>query len=636
MGSTRAPALKGTRSRAKRPISILNTPTSPPSKRKCHGLDSLKASAGPQRCYLEELPTELLQQIFFTALNGNLLKASPRVAVKLSGSDAVRQAAFFLCFYSPDIAKIREHFEFRSILSDVCVPVPFWELRSMTHAVLNSSWCKWSWVKNFLYGLLTNAVCRFQRDYASDVDEETIHCLRRICQHREKEITYLAITELHGKGPRGEQVGIGINLFDISINSYPDECGDDVFDFIYDTDMWTEFDTFRLRCNTFGSMQLKAGQLNDYYLDDTPFSEIVGQALNIMDPEPTKPTLDLWERHESQMMDAARCGREKELRDILQVDYFFYPEDAPYRISPRVFRAAAKADVGDSEIDWKGRNLHVLFDIDPFSLPRGDRTLKGWASFAASRCRSHKREMRRLKRRLAAWPVEPDLLSSLEKKALTKKMQQEEYWHNRDVAMLRYIRYGVLDFHPDLLSPRFAGRILGPRTESDCLAKSTGQVGQEANGIALNSPDGSTGSEDGDVTDDGIWLVDGREIEYPGDWEFESDTDSDAGSEDPESDFSESDDELESLYDFHERIGRHDPYRFAEPDGESDEEESSDELESESEEDYQVRVQHREAQRQEDYWMGVTDWVSYEAAKKSEGELESWINEKQYQWYRAP
>jgi hypothetical protein len=177
---------------------------------------------------------------------------------------------------------------------------------------------------------------------------------------------------------------------------------------------------------------------------------------------------------------------------------------------------------------------------------------------------------------------------------------------------------------------------LGPRTESDCSAKSTGQVGQEANGIALNSPDGSTGSEDGDVTDDGIWLVDGREIQYPGDWEFESDTDSDAGSEDPESDFSESDDELESLYDFHERIGRHDPYRFAEPDGESDEEESSDELESESEEDYQVRVQHREAQRQEDYWMGVTDWVSYEAAKKSEGELESWINEKQYQWYQAP
>src|SRR5436309_9915073 len=265
MTSTRARAIEKTRSWAEGAVSILITPTSPPSKHKCHALGSLKASAEPQRCYLEELPTELLQQIFFTALNGNLLKASPRVAIKLSGSDAVRQAAFFLCFYSPNIAKIQKHFEFRSILSEVCVPVPFWELRSMTHAVLNSSWCKWSWVKNFLYGLLTNVVCRFERDYTSKVDEKTTHYLRWICQHQEKEITELAIRVLHGEGPGGEQVGIGMNLFDISINSYPDECGDDVFDFLYDTDTWTEFDTFRLRCNAFGNKQLNAGQLNDCY-----------------------------------------------------------------------------------------------------------------------------------------------------------------------------------------------------------------------------------------------------------------------------------------------------------------------------------------------------------------------------------
>jgi hypothetical protein len=244
--------------------------------------------------------------------------------------------------------------------------------------------------------------------------------------------------------------------------------------------------------------------------------------------------------------------------------------------------------------------------------------------------------MRRLKRQLAAWPVESSLLSSLKKKALKKEMRQEEYWHNRDVAMLRYIRYGVLDFHPDLLSPRLAGQILGPGTESDCLAKSTGQVEQEANGITPNGPDGSTGPEDGSLTDDVTWSVDERETEYPSDWEFENETDWNAESEDSESDFFESDDELESLYDFHERIGRHDPYRFAEPDRESDEGESSDELESECEEDYQVRVQQHEAQKQEDYWMDVTDWVSYEAAKKPEGELVLWINEKQYQWYQPP
>jgi hypothetical protein len=635
MLSTRARTLKRTRSRAEGPVSIRIAPTSPPSKRKCHGLSSAKASAEPQRCYLEGLPAELLQQIFFTALNGNLLKASPRIAVKLSGSDAIRQAAFFLCFYSPDIAKIRDRFEFRGILSDICVPVPFWELRSMTRAVLNSSWCKWSWVKNFLYGLLTNVVYRFERDYTSNVDEKTTHYLHWICQHREKKIADLAGMELRGRGPGGEDVGIGINLLDISINSYPDECGDDVFDFLHDTDTWADFDIFRLQCNAFGSKQLEAEQLNDYYPDDTPFLEIVGQALNIGDPEPTKPTLDLWERHESQMMDAAKRGSEKELRDLLQVDYFLYPEDVPYGISPRLFRAAAKADVDDLGIDWKGPNLHVLFDIDPSSLPRGDRALKQWAVFAVDRCRLYKWEMRRLNRQLAAWPVESSLLSSLKKKALEKKMQQVEHLHNRDIAILRYIRYGVLDFHPDLLSPRLAGQILGAGPESDCLVKSTDQAGQEANGIAPNSPNGTTGSEDGSMSEDGIWLVDERETEYPSEWEFET-TDSDPQSEDPEADFSESDDELESLYGFHERIGRRYPYDFTEPDEESVEEESSDELESESEEDYQARLQQYEAQKQEDYWMYVTDWVSYEAAKKPEEELASWISEKQYQWYQPP
>jgi hypothetical protein len=54
-------------------------------------------------CHLESLPAELLQQIFLTAMNGNLLTASPRIAVKLSGTKAVYRAAFLLAFYSHDI-----------------------------------------------------------------------------------------------------------------------------------------------------------------------------------------------------------------------------------------------------------------------------------------------------------------------------------------------------------------------------------------------------------------------------------------------------------------------------------------------------------------------------------------------------
>jgi hypothetical protein len=506
----------------------------------------------------------------------------------------------------------------------------------MTHAVLTSSWCKWSWVKNFLYDLLADAVYRFKQDYTSKVDDRTTYALHSICQHRNEKISTLAIREMHGKGPGGGSVGIGTNLFDISINSYPDKCEDDVIDFLGDTDTWTDFDIFRLRCNAFGSKQLNAGLLEDRYLDDTPFREIVGHALDIGDPEPTEQSMDLWERHENQMMHAAKFGNEKELRDLVQVDYFFYPEDVPYRISPRLFRAAAKADVGDSEIDWKGRNLHVLFDVDPFSLPRGDRAFKRWASFAAYRCRSHEEEMRYLNRQLVTWPIDSSLLDSLKKKALQRRMRQMEYWHDRDVAILRFIRHGVLDFRPDLLSPRLAGQALGPVTESDLSVKSTFDTGREANEIAPNNSPSTNGSEDDNESQNGSWILDEREAEYPSDVEGESETDPNAESEEPDTGvIDESDDELESLYDYHERIGRHEIYHFGDPEAER-EEFSDDELDLESEEDYQSRVQQHEAQKQADDWIYVTDWGAYEASKRPEEEMTLFNRKEWYEWFQSP
>src|SRR5205823_3839839 len=77
----------------------------------------------------ENLPTEILQQIFFAGLNGNLLKASPRIAVKLSGSQNIYRTSFFIAFYHHQILELRKEFRFEYLVPYIEVPVPAWELR---------------------------------------------------------------------------------------------------------------------------------------------------------------------------------------------------------------------------------------------------------------------------------------------------------------------------------------------------------------------------------------------------------------------------------------------------------------------------------------------------------------------------
>ena len=116
---------------------------------------------------IEILSTEILQQIFFASLNGNLLKAIPRIAVKLSRSQNIYRTSFFIAFYHHKLLELRKEFRFEYLLPEVEEPLPFWELRSMVKAVLDSWWCKWSWVKNVLLGLRQKAALTFIRDYAS-------------------------------------------------------------------------------------------------------------------------------------------------------------------------------------------------------------------------------------------------------------------------------------------------------------------------------------------------------------------------------------------------------------------------------------------------------------------------------------
>ncbi|OCT50113.1 hypothetical protein CLCR_07758 [Cladophialophora carrionii] len=73
----------------------------------------------PHMSSLDSLPTEILEQIFLASLNGNLLLAAPRVAVRLSGSEALYRATFALAFFNHALESVLNHLGI-----SLLVPIP--------------------------------------------------------------------------------------------------------------------------------------------------------------------------------------------------------------------------------------------------------------------------------------------------------------------------------------------------------------------------------------------------------------------------------------------------------------------------------------------------------------------------------
>jgi hypothetical protein len=115
---------------------------------------------------IETLPTEILQLIFFASLNGNLLRAAPRIAAKLSGSKNIYRTAFSLAFYHPHILQLREVFKFDYLLLQLELPIPSWEVRSMQKMVLDSRWCTFGWFRSLASELLDYAYDLYRNVYA--------------------------------------------------------------------------------------------------------------------------------------------------------------------------------------------------------------------------------------------------------------------------------------------------------------------------------------------------------------------------------------------------------------------------------------------------------------------------------------
>ncbi|OCT46642.1 hypothetical protein CLCR_01857 [Cladophialophora carrionii] len=346
-------------------------------------------------CHLENLPDELLQQVFLTAMNGNLLTASPRIAVKLSGTKAVYRAAFLLAFYSHDVDKMFSAYNLHYLVPILDLPLSSWDVRSMTRAVLNSSWCTWGQVRMWLADNLAYAITKFQ---AVSKQRSLPLWFSRFTGGPNDLGTLLARC-LSGVDEENRSLALEMCMWDIRLTRDSDiyedeESKDAVTQQNYDLNAYTaDWDTeliFHCQMRVFGVLTIGDEKAQNYNLHHTDaFRNVVTQIMGFGTEDlQQRPSMDSWPLLDERALRATRNAQW--LRETLAIDYFLYPEDQPFKVSPRLYRAAALADIKLEEgIHTEGcvhvPVLYVLFQVDPRGLPREDPALVGWAARARRR-----------------------------------------------------------------------------------------------------------------------------------------------------------------------------------------------------------------------------------------------------------
>jgi hypothetical protein len=248
----------------------------------------------------------------------------------------------------------------------------------------------------------------------------------------------------------------------------------------YDRDPYTaEWDVeliFQCQMRIFGVLTVGDEKSLSYHRlhREDPFRNVVAMMIgfDVVDMNPHSSSLDFWKLLEERAIRATRNAHW--LRETLAIEYFFHPEDQPYRASPRLYRTAAVADIMVDDEIYNVRlsyvpALHVLFQVDPRALPREDPALIAWAAIARQRmfdffgnmeflCHQRARQKQRRGGRMNF--SDRDKFRAL---GLQQKFRFEMDW-----KIVSYIETGSLgDVIPDGLAPDFTEplRWLGERLE---------------------------------------------------------------------------------------------------------------------------------------------------------------------------
>lgn len=229
----------------------------------------------------------------------------------------------------------------------------------------------------------------------------------------------------------------------------------------YDAEWHSEI-LFQCQFRIFGVVTVKGdGALSSAMLsrDDAPLLDIVKSSLHLdvlhMKPQPT--SLDFFQLLERRALEAA--SHPHHLRKALALDYFLSPDDQPFKISPRLYRAAAEADLrlsNRASLCFAMLSVHVLFQVDPVSLPAHDLALTDWATKARVRIQYYHTSLIKLQDELDS-EVEATrgILRNRIKTRFRAKKLQMQYVHEMDINVLRYMATGSLSSSPDSIMPVF-------------------------------------------------------------------------------------------------------------------------------------------------------------------------------------
>ncbi|EXJ75967.1 uncharacterized protein A1O5_00475 [Cladophialophora psammophila CBS 110553] len=419
----------------------------------------------PEPCYLEALPAELLQQIFLASMNGNLLVASPLIAVKLSGMKALYHAAFLLAFFSHDVDRQFDIHKLHFLIPRLELPLSSWDIRNMTKAILASRWCTWGQVKLWLAANLRYVVGELlkvaQPRRAGAAIEEFMQ--------GKTDLKNLNGHCWWARDNEGRSWHVETTMWDVRLRRRS-EVNESRFD---DNDHaapgsyrllsdWQYELVIQCQMRIFGVMTIGKEKMHNRLPDlpdNTPFPRVIEYyiGLNIEGRKPTTSSLDVWEFLENRAVWATRNSQW--LRETLAIDYFFRPDDQPFKVSPRLYRAAAAADVMLEHRIFKRRGsfvpaLYVLFSIDPLSLPRTEPAFLVWAAKAYARVSCFRWQLEALRRIIARATTAGKLSTRNENHYRTIKVERK-FSYEMDVRILRYVETGSLETIPDAFAPDF-------------------------------------------------------------------------------------------------------------------------------------------------------------------------------------
>jgi hypothetical protein len=426
--------------------SLESSYTSPAAKRACYKtLNPLPQTIRISR--IESLPTEILQLVFFAALNGNLLRAAARIAAKLSGSRNIYRTAFFTAFYHPHIVELCDAFKFDYLVPHLEVPIASWELRSMQKIVLDSRWCTFGWFKGQASELLDYAHRLYRDFYATDIHPESLQRLECLLHNRGDPLA-LRGAATGAMDSQGHYVELVVDSFDLSINVWAEDEGENHLTEV----MCEKARRWHLQLCGVGSRSMRLELLRNSYNDDEPFRLLVKEsALSVPCIKPVRSNqVDKWECIEKSMLYAIDKHELNTLRDLLDINYFYWPEDAPFKIPPRMFVAAARAEDSGA--------LQLLFQADPTSVPRQDKHVRRVARFLRRRSASTKEHRLRMRMKRRQHKAKGRVYSAEAQERVVRLDSWQEYTEQYDEFFEHFVRTGCLLRKVDPLSPNFALR----------------------------------------------------------------------------------------------------------------------------------------------------------------------------------